>query len=304
MMTSGILCVRKPKGFTSFDVVAKMRGILKTRKIGHAGTLDPMAEGVLPIFVEGATKACDIMPENTKAYTASFKLGLVTDTQDITGTVREEHECVSSEDDIKEKLKAFSGSIEQIPPMYSAVSVGGKRLYELARQGIEVERKPRSIFIEKAELTSYDCEKHEGVIEIVCSKGTYVRTIIHDLGQLLGCGAVMTALVRTSSNGFSLDECFSLEDIQKYADEGRADELILPVERVFESLPKIDLNASDTALYKNGVKISCRKFGLDEKDESKRYRVFSDEKNFLGLCFVKDGVIRVFKNFSTQKSVK
>ncbi len=303
-MTSGILCVRKPKGFTSFDVVAKMRGILKTKKIGHAGTLDPMAEGVLPIFVEGATKACDIMPENTKAYTASFKLGLVTDTQDITGTVTKQCECISKEDEIKEKLKNFSGLTDQIPPMYSAVSVGGKRLYELARQGIEVERKPRKIFIEKAELVSYDSEKAEGVLDIVCSKGTYVRTIIHDLGQLLGCGAVMTALVRTSSNGFSLNECFTLEEIQKYADEGRSDELILPVERVFESLHKIKLNTSDTALYKNGVKLSCKKYGLDEKDESTRYRVFSDENIFLGLCFVKDGAIRVFKNFNTQQIAK
>lgn len=303
-MTSGILCVRKPKGFTSFDVVAKMRGILKTKKIGHAGTLDPMAEGVLPIFVEGATKACDIMPENTKAYTASFKLGMVTDTQDITGTVTKQCECFSTEDEIKEKLKNFSGNIEQIPPMYSAVSVGGKRLYELARKGIEVERKPRPVFIEKAELVSYDSESFEGVIEIVCSKGTYVRTIIHDLGQLLGCGAVMTALVRTSSNGFSLNECFSLEEIQKYADEGRADELILPVERVFESLPEIKLNSSDTSLYKNGVKLSCKKYGFAEKDESIRYRVFSDENVFLGLCFVKDSAIRVFKNFNTQQIVK
>ncbi len=303
-MTSGILCVRKPKGFTSFDVVAKMRGILKTRKIGHAGTLDPMAEGVLPIFVEGATKACDIMPENTKAYSASFKLGLTTDTQDITGNVIGKCECTSDENDVREKLKNFSGSIEQIPPMYSAVSVGGKRLYELARQGIEVERKPRKIFIEKAELVSYDPGTAEGIIKIVCSKGTYVRTIIHDLGQLLGCGAVMTALVRTSSNGFSLDECFTLEEIQKYADEGRADELILPVERVFESLEKIKLSPSDTVLYKNGVKLSCKKFGLEGKDENTKYRVFSDENIFLGLCFIKDGAIRVFKNFNTQQNAK
>ncbi|WP_044975255.1 tRNA pseudouridine(55) synthase TruB [Ruminococcus sp. HUN007] len=295
---NGILCINKPQGFTSFDVVAKLRGILKTRKIGHAGTLDPMATGVLPVFVGNATKACDIMPDSAKAYRASFRLGEQTDTQDSSGTVLKKCEVTCSAGDIEKLIPEFTGDIMQIPPMYSAVSVNGKRLYELARQGIEVERQPRKINVSSLILEEYSAETGEGVLYIECSKGTYIRTIIHDIGIRLGCGGVMTALVRTQSNGFTLSDCLTLEEVQALADEGAAEGKLLPVESVFESYPDIHLDADCTKLYRNGVKLFTRKIGLRNSDENVRYRVFSDEGKFMGLAFVKDDCLRVFKNFA------
>lgn len=295
---NGILCVNKPQGFTSFDVVAKLRGILKTRKIGHAGTLDPMATGVLPVFVGNATKACDIMPDSRKAYRASFRLGQVTDTQDSSGTVLSTSDVKCTAEDIEKLLPEFTGDIMQIPPMYSAVSVNGKRLYELARQGIEIEREPRPVTILSLSLEEYSEETGEGVFEVECSKGTYIRTIIHDIGAKLGCGGIMTGLVRTVSNGFVLEDSITLDEIQKLADEGRAENLLLPVERVFEKLPDIHLDSNCTKLYRNGVKLYTNKIGINQKDENVRYRVFSDENEFIGLAFVKDDCLRVFKNFA------
>lgn len=295
---NGILCINKPQGFTSFDVVAKLRGILKTKKIGHAGTLDPMATGVLPVFVGNATKACDIMPDSRKAYRASFRLGLTSDTQDSTGTVLSTAEVHCSAEDIEKLLPEFTGDIMQIPPMYSAVSVNGKRLYELARQGIEIEREPRPVTILALSLEEFSEETGEGVFMVECSKGTYIRTVIHDIGSRLGCGGVMTDLVRTVSNGFALSDTVTLDAVQQLADEGRAESLLMPVERVFEKLPDIYLDANCTKLYRNGVKLYTDRIGIRNKDETVRYRVFSDENTFMGLAFVKDGCLRVFKNFA------
>ncbi|MCQ2464137.1 MAG: tRNA pseudouridine(55) synthase TruB [Oscillospiraceae bacterium] len=295
---NGILCVNKPQGFTSFDVVARLRGILKTRKIGHAGTLDPMATGVLPVFVGNATKACDIMPDSRKAYRASFRLGVTSDTQDSTGNVLSTSEVHCTADDIKNIIPKFTGDIMQIPPMYSAVSVNGKRLYELARQGIEIEREPRPVTVTSLSLAEFSEETGEGVLEVECSKGTYIRTIIHDIGTELGCGGVMTDLVRTVSNGFILSDSLTLEEIQKAADEGRAEELLMPVERVFGKYPEIHLDENCTKLYRNGVKLYAEKAGIRQKDENVRYRVFSDDDAFIGLAYVKEGCLRVFKNFS------
>lgn len=295
---NGILCINKPQGFTSFDVVAKLRGILKTKKIGHAGTLDPMATGVLPVFVGNATKACDIMPDSRKAYRASFRLGVTSDTQDSTGTVLSTAEVHCSAEDIEKLLPEFTGDIMQIPPMYSAVSVNGKRLYELARQGIEIEREPRPVTILALSLEEFSEETGEGVFMVECSKGTYIRTVIHDIGSRLGCGGVMTDLVRTVSNGFALSDTVTLDAVQQLADEGRAESLLMPVERVFEKLPDIHLDANCTKLYRNGVKLYTDRIGIRNKDETVRYRVFSDENTFMGLAFVKDGCLRVFKNFA------
>ena len=187
---NGILCIDKPQDFTSFDVVAKLRGILGMKRIGHAGTLDPMATGVLPVFVGTATKACDIMPDNSKSYRAGFLLGQTTDTQDVTGKILMTSDKPVSEDDINKVLPEFTGKILQIPPMYSAVQVNGQRLYDLARQGIEVERKPREIEVKKINLIDYDEKTRTGNITISCGKGTYIRTIIHDIGGKLGCGGI------------------------------------------------------------------------------------------------------------------
>lgn len=232
-MLNGIICVNKPEGFTSFDVIAKLRGILKMKKLGHSGTLDPMATGVLPVFAGSATKAISILPDTDKSYLAGFKLGIVTDTEDITGKILKECPVSVSKEEIEKNAEAFQGNISQTPPMYSAVSVGGKRLYDLARKGIEVDRPSREITVSKFNICDFNEETGEGHIDITCSKGTYVRTLINDMGQKLGCGAVMTSLVRTKANGFSLDDCFTLEEIEKLRDENRLDSAIKSTEKLF-----------------------------------------------------------------------
>lgn len=294
----GVLCVNKPEDFTSFDVIAKLRGILRIKRLGHGGTLDPMATGVLPVFVGTATKACDIMPDTDKSYIAGFRLGQTTDTQDITGTVLTESDKPVSLAELEATLPEFTGSIMQLPPMYSAVQVDGKRLYDLARQGIEVERAPRKIEVRSLHIFEYDEEKREGAIEIDCGKGTYIRTIIHDIGERLGCGGIMTSLVRTSSGGFRYNECHTLEEIQRAADEGRAEELIIPIERVFDSLPKLYLSPVQTRMYSNGVKLDIeRVHGISEKAD--RYSVYGSDRSFIGTAVTdrEAGVLRVEKNF-------
>lgn len=252
---NGIICVNKPQGFTSFDVIAKLRGIMKIRRLGHGGTLDPMATGVLPVFVGTATKACDIMPDNTKSYRAGFRLGQTTDTQDITGDILSCSDMAVTRDMTESVLSDFVGDILQLPPMYSAVQVGGKRLYDLARQGVEVERTPREIHVSRLKLIAYDENSREGTLEIYCGKGTYIRTIIHDIGEKIGCGGIMTSLVRTSSGGFELGDCHTLDEIQRAADNGNLENLILPIETVFKTLPKLRLNEVQTRMYRNGVKL-------------------------------------------------
>ena len=230
---NGILCVDKPAGFTSFDVIAKLRGVTGVRKIGHTGTLDPMATGVLPLLFGRATKACDLLPDETKRYEAGFRFGTETDTQDVTGTVLSTDETPVTEAALSAVLPSLRGAIEQIPPMYSAVRVGGRRLYDLARQGKEVERKPRVVTVFELNLLSYDPGNREGTLEISCSKGTYVRTLIHEIGARLGTGGVMTSLRRTASAGFTLAQCLTLEEVERLSAAGELEQRLLPVETVF-----------------------------------------------------------------------
>lgn len=294
---NGILCVNKPQDFTSFDVVAKLRGILQIKRLGHGGTLDPMATGVLPVFVGNATKACDIMPDNTKSYRAGFRLGAVSDTQDVWGEVQERSDMTVSRDDIEAVIPDFTGKIMQLPPMYSAVQVNGQRLYDLARQGIEVERQAREIEVDSLVLESYDSASREGVMSIACGKGTYIRTIISDIGDRLGCGGIMTSLVRTSSGGFTLDDCHSFEEIQLARDEGRLEKLILPIERVFEKLPKLRLGEAQTRMYRNGVKLDISRL-RSIKEGVTEYGVYGFDGGFIGTAFAdfETGELRVGKN--------
>lgn len=294
---NGIIVVNKPKGFTSFDVIAKLRGILHIKRLGHAGTLDPMATGVLPVFVGKATKACDILPNNEKSYKAGFKLGIKTDTQDITGEiVFEEKSCVKF-DELSDKVKMFLGETEQLPPMYSAVSIGGKRLYELAREGKEVERKPRKIFVESCDITEFDEKSQTGVLNIHCSKGTYVRTIIHDLGEALKTGGVLTSLERTSSSGYDISQSYTLDEIESLMSSGKGIEGIMyPIDSAFDLYEKVILNPKHTRLYKNGVKLRLEQIGANGGNT---YRVFGCDNEFLGLGFA-DGKANEFiikKNF-------
>jgi len=295
---NGILCMNKPQDFTSFDVIAKLRGILKIKRLGHAGTLDPMATGVLPVFVGTATKACDILPDNEKSYLSGFKTGLITDTQDITGKTVSEFSKRVTKEEIIDILPKFTGSVMQLPPMYSAVSVNGKRLYDLARQGIEVEREKREIFIDEIRLEQFNEDTQEGKLYVSCSKGTYIRTIINDIGELLGCGAVMTSLVRLSSGGFKLEQCLSFADVEKARDENRLEELIIPVEKVFSSLARLRLNEVQTRMYKNGVKLDLARVN-NIKENVNDYAVYGFDGAFIGTAFPEweKGVLKVGKNF-------
>lgn len=291
----GILLVNKPAGFTSFDVIAKLRGILKMKKLGHAGTLDPMATGVLPVFAGKATAACDILPINEKSYTATFTLGKVYDTQDCTGSIVAEYDKRVTLEDVKKAAEGFVGDIMQIPPMYSAVSIGGKRLYELAREGKEVERKPRPMKIERFEIEEFDEATQSGKVLISCSKGTYIRTLIHDMGMALQTGGYMTSLVRNSSSGFELCDCKTLDEIQRLADNGEIKNAFIPIENAFSCYRKITISPSQAKMYRNGVRLSLKKLGVTENET---YNVFSDDE-FLGLArcdFEKDELVSV-KNF-------
>lgn len=282
-MISGVIPVDKPEGFTSFDVVAKCRGILKERRIGHSGTLDPMATGVLPLFIGKAARAVDILPDTDKSYRAEFKLGFSTDTQDITGSVLLRSEKRAERSEIEAALAGFTGEISQIPPMYSAVKINGRRLYDLAREGRTVDRKPRKITVYRFILKDFDEENQSGVLEIDCSKGTYIRTLINDLGERLGTLGTMTALRRTRSQGFSVSQCVTLSQL-----ESGAEKYIIPVERCFEAYPRLDLDSKRERLYLNGVTLGATlPDGLA--------RVFG--KEFIGIAKVSGGTLRPYKNF-------
>lgn len=293
----GIICVNKPQGFTSFDVIAKMRGILKMKRLGHAGTLDPMATGVLPVFAGRATKACDILPDHDKTYEAGFRLGITTDTQDVTGTVTKERPANVTLEQIKNTLESFRGEIMQVPPMYSAVSVGGKRLYDLARKGIEVEREARPITVYCLEITEFDESAQSGTLKISCSKGTYIRTLINDIGEALGCGGIMTSLVRTAACGFTLADCVTLEQLQAIANGGGDfSSASRPIESVFEGLPSVRLSPVQERMYRNGVKLSLEKIKIS--GEGSPIKVYG-ESGFIGTALPdrENGILRVHKNF-------
>ena len=211
---NGIISIYKEKGYTSHDVVAKMRGILKIRKIGHTGTLDPDAEGVLPICIGNATKVVELIMDKDKTYKAILKLGITTDTQDMTGVIQDSRQVNVNLQDIVEASKKFIGGYQQLPPMFSAVKVGGKRLYQLARQGQEVERKKRFVNINNISIGDYNKEEQEVSMTVSCGKGTYIRTLIHDIGEELGCGATMKSLLRTRVGDFDLNNSFKLSKIE------------------------------------------------------------------------------------------
>lgn len=281
-MINGILCMDKPEGFTSFDVIAKLRGMMGIRKIGHAGTLDPMATGVLPLLVGSATKACDILPSEGKRYTAGFRFGAATDTQDSTGTVLREADGPVSHAALEALLPEFMGEIEQLPPMYSAVQVNGQRLYDIARQGREVEREPRTVLVESLALLGYDEETRSGTLDIRCSRGTYVRTILHDMGERLGVGGMMTSLRRTESSGFTLEDCITMEQAQRLAETHGFEQAVIPVERVFAPCPDIRLSEVQTRMFCNGVRLDLNR--VPYRNEPGLHRVYGPEKRFLGVA--------------------
>lgn len=291
----GILCVNKPRDFTSFDVVAKLRGILKTRKIGHSGTLDPLATGVLPVLIGSATKACDLLPDQDKGYRVRMRLGISTDTQDITGQIRKTSAVRPSQEEILTAAKEFSGEIMQVPPMYSAVKIGGRKLCDLAREGKTVERPARPVTVHDLRVLSIEGDEVE--MEVLCSKGTYIRTICHDMGEMLGCGAAVTALTRTLACGFGLGECLNLDEIQRLMDEGTLENRILPVERAFSSLPEVRLTEKAFFLFCNGVKLDLARIHCPQTRQN--LRVLREDGAFGGLAFRDEerGELRIRKLF-------
>ncbi len=278
---TGIIVVDKPKDFTSFDVVAKVRRICGEKKCGHSGTLDPMATGVMTVLLGGATRFCELLPSHDKAYEAKFRLGTVTDTLDITGKVIAEKEVSSSAADVKAAAEKFKGEIIQVPPMYSAVSVNGQRLYDLARQGIEVEREGRRVNIYRLDFFEENEKSGEYGIYVECSSGTYIRTLISDIGEALGCGAVLTELKRVKANGFTLSDSVTLSDLEKAVGDGRLDEILIPVDISMNSYPEITVSDAQSKRFSNGGELAlervpkCKAKGL--------YRVYSPSRIFLGL---------------------
>lgn len=297
---NGVLCIDKPAEFTSFDVIAKLRGITHTRKIGHAGTLDPMATGLLPVFFGTATKACDILPIQDKRYLAGFQLGMTSDTEDIWGSCTKTGVPVPDRETVESALEHFRGEIMQVPPMYSALSVGGKRLYDLARQGITVERQPRPVTIYRLELTGYDPETGSGTLDVCCSKGTYIRTLCADLGQKLGTGGVMSSLRRTEAAGFTLDDAVSLETVAEWMQNDGLKGKLLSEERLFSPYPAIRLNPVQTRMFLNGVRMDLNRIPDAAKaDPSTPWRIFGADGRFLGLgqAFTEAKELRLLKFF-------
>ena len=285
-MPNGIIIIDKPQDWTSMDVCAKVRGILREKRVGHGGTLDPMATGVLPVFVGRATRAVEFAENGRKEYVAGLRLGLVTDTQDTTGTVLEERPVSATAAEVEAALGRFVGDLQQIPPMYSAIKIGGQKLYALARKGQSVERKPRSITVYELELLERTGEA-DYRLRCLCSKGTYLRTLCHDIGQALGCGGAMSSLRRTMAAGFSLDQAVTLEDVQA---QGEA--LLLPTDSLFSQHSALLLRSDrDERRVRCGNPISL------PGTADGTYRVYSPEGQFLCLSRAESGTLTSIKNF-------
>ena len=281
---NGILCMNKPQDFTSFDVIGKLRGILHMKRLGHTGTLDPMATGVLPILVGTATQACDILPNQDKTYQATVVFGKATDTLDIWGKPLQDYpEQHVTEATLRAILPEFLGDITQLPPMYSAVSVNGKRLYELARKGETVERPTRTVHIDAITLDAFDETQQTATLTVSCGKGTYIRTLLSDIGQRLGGDAVMTALTRTAACGYPLQECLTFEQVAAAMADGTLEEHLLPTDSLFSSYPKLRLNAAQERMFCNGVKLDLNRLRNLQPDQD-IYTVYGATGTFLGTA--------------------
>lgn len=282
---NGIIVMDKPGGMTSFDVVAVMRGLSREKKIGHTGTLDPMATGVLPLLLGRATKAAALLEDTGKEYEAGFRLGIATDTQDITGKIISQSEKMITKRQAEDILSRFRGEIWQLPPMVSALSVNGRRLYDLARQGIEVERKKRPITITSLELLEFDEPSQAGRLVVACSKGTYIRTLCNDIGEALGTCGVMTSLRRTKAAGFTLADSVKLEKARELSADGRLTERLLPVESLFFSRPVVSVSAAQARRFSNGGALDLARTALRSvcPRDGEVFRVHSPERIFLGL---------------------
>lgn len=288
-MANGILVIDKSAGWTSQDVAAKLRGVFHERRVGHGGTLDPMATGVLPVFIGRATRAAEFLESVEKEYVAGLRLGVVTDTQDTSGTVLETNSVCVTRAQLEAALRQFLGPIEQTPPMYSAIKINGQKLYELARRGQEVARRPRSITIHALELL--EGEGADWTIRVRCSKGTYVRTLCHDLGRALGCGGCMSSLRRTRAGSFTLAQAVTMQQVLDFAAGQDPQQLLMPVDAVFAAHPPLIVTLGQAAKLKNGAQVKDWQF------QPGTYRVYAEDGEFLLLGRVEGGVLTTIKSF-------
>lgn len=299
-MIHGIINVYKEKGFTSHDVVAKLRRIVGQKKIGHTGTLDPDATGVLPVCLGKATKLCDLLTDKNKTYEAVLLLGKTTDTQDITGEVLEEKSTEAlTEEKVREAIEGFIGDYEQIPPMYSALKVNGKKLYELAREGKVIERKARPVKILDIQILEIDLPKVR--MEVSCSKGTYIRTLCHDIGEKLGCGGCMESLIRTRVSTFRIEDAKTLDEIETLKQEGKLAELLVPIDAMFPFYPKITVKDDWKAFAKNGNPLDLKM--LKEacgQDEETQVRLYDESGKFIAIYQWKEKKYHIVKMFFNE----
>lgn len=290
---SGMINIYKEAGFTSHDVVAKLRGILKQKKIGHTGTLDPAATGVLPVCLGSGTKLCDMLTEESKEYRAVLRLGCETDTQDMTGTILTEKEAAVTEEQVKEAVLSFVGEYDQIPPMYSAIKVNGKKLYQLAREGKEIERRPRRVQIYGIEIESIVLP--EVTLRVECSKGTYIRTLCHDIGRKLDCGGAMKELVRIRVGRFGIEDALRLSEVEKLRDAGKLADKIISVDSIFAEYPKVTVEKQFQKLIENGNAF-YRDMTLEKEDAvpERQVRVYDVEGRFYGIFELRQEEDRFF----------
>lgn len=289
----GVLNILKPAGMTSFDVIGYLRRVTGQKKIGHTGTLDPSAVGVLPVCIGSATKAIEFMIDKDKIYRAELTLGIATDTQDSSGQMLYSHPVDVTEDEIKSAVAGFEGVIEQLPPMYSAIKIGGKKLYELARQGETIERETRKVTIFKIGVNriwteavvfekdgkSVEYKIKKVLMDVHCSKGTYIRTLCSDIGEKLGCGGHMSFLVRTQAGKYGLDSALTMEEIEGLAGTNSLEKNLMPVEQVFEDYDFIYLSKEEEFKYVNGVRLEVNKNNVNIS----LYRVYDNSRSFLGI---------------------
>ena len=297
-MFDGVINIYKEKGFTSFDVVAKLRGILKQKKIGHTGTLDPDAEGVLVVCLGKATKLCDVLTDKNKCYKATMQLGITTDTEDSSGTVQSKSDVTVSEEQVREAILSFVGEYGQIPPMYSAIKINGKKLYELARQGKVIEREPRRVAVHEIQIESIDLPYVRFMVS--CSKGTYIRSLCRDIGAKLGCGAIMEALVRTEVNAekfgavFTLDKAMKLSDVERAVEDGTISSHILPIDQMFPHLLHYTVTNAANSRLLNGNLLSRQDFAEDVSDPADGEQV---------LVYDKDGTFKAIYRYQQENGV-
>lgn len=296
-LPGGILAIKKAAGMTSHDVVNKVRRLYGTKRVGHAGTLDPMATGVLVVLVGRAAKACEYISSDKKSYRATLRLGLTTDTEDVTGDILTSCDNIPDADRVKQTCQEFTGTIKQIPPMYSALKVGGQKLYDLARQGVTIEREAREITVYSLDCQPIAESNTDYTLDVTCSGGTYIRTLCADIGAKLGCGGVMATLERTEACGISIDECHTLDEIEKMPEEDRK-ALLLPTERLFSEFGSVRLPAFFEKLFRDGCPIYQKKIKTDFK-VGQRVRVCSENGHFFAL-----GEVVEREEGSAIKSVK